>query len=277
MVVRALFRPGAERQFAAAIRAITGTAPGQLSLYHLALTHTSYVRPENAGTGGSPNGGANGGTNGGASGGANSGANGSSNGAREPAGARPLDTNERLEFLGDAVLGSVVAEYLFRKFPYEAEGFLTELRARIVNRESLNTLAVRVGIDKLIKADRAQTGRHRSLNGNALEALIGAVYLDRGYQPTRAFILDRLIKTFVDVTTLSTTTANFKSKLIEWGQAQGRPIRFELASQQRQGGTTEFRTDVYFEDKLIASGAGLSRKASEQAAAENSLKELGVS
>lgn len=248
MVVRALFRLGAERQFAAAIRALTGTAPRQLPLYHLALTHTSYVRPEN-GAGSAP---------------------------KATDRVRPPDTNERLEFLGDAVLGSVVAEYLFKKFPYEAEGFLTEVRARIVNRESLNTLAVRLGVDKLIKADRAQTGRHRSLNGNALEALIGAIYLDHGYRETRAFILDKLIKPFVDVTTLSTTTANFKSKLIEWGQGQGRPIRFELASQQRQGGTTEFRSDVYLDDKLIASGAGLSRKASEQAAAEKSLKELGV-
>ncbi|MBC7447448.1 MAG: ribonuclease III [Hymenobacteraceae bacterium] len=251
MVVRALFRLGAERKFAASIRAITGAAPRQLPLYHLALTHTSFVRGAD---------------------------NGNGNGKPDPAAerARLTDTNERLEFLGDAVLGSVVAEYLFRKFPYEAEGFLTELRARIVNRESLNTLAVRVGIDKLIKADRSQTGRHRSLNGNALEALVGAIYLDHGYRQTRAFILDKLIKPFVDIPALTTTTANFKSKLIEWGQAQGRPIRFELVSQQRQGGTTEFRTDVYFEDKLIASGAGLSRKASEQAAAEKSLKELGV-
>jgi ribonuclease III len=252
LVVRSLFRSLSERRFAAAIRAITGTAPRQLALYHLALTHTSFVRE--AGANGRP------------------GASAPNTADR----ARLTDTNERLEFLGDAVLGSVVAEYLFRKFPYEAEGFLTELRARIVNRESLNTLAVRLGVDKLIKADRAQTGRHRSLNGNALEALVGAVYLDRGYRPTRTFILDKLIKPFVDVNTLSTTTVNFKSKLIEWGQAQGRVIRFELVSQQRQGGTTEFRSDVYLDDKLIASGAGLSRKASEQAAAEKSLSALGV-
>ena len=265
-MVRSLFRSADERRFAAAIRSITGTPARQLPLYHLALTHTSFVR------GGAENGPGDG------SGNAGNRNNGRSTPKADPSPdrGRLTDTNERLEFLGDAVLGSVVAEYLFTKFPYEAEGFLTEMRARIVNRESLNTLAVRVGIDKLIKADRAQTGRHRSLNGNALEALVGAVYLDRGYQPTRAFILDKLIKPFVDVTALSTTTANFKSKLIEWGQAQGRPIRFELASQQRQGGTTEFRTDVYLGEQLIASGAGLSRKASEQAAAEKSLKELGI-
>ena len=258
LVVRSLFRSTTERRVAAAIRAITGAAPRQLPLYHLALTHTSFVR------GGAENGTGNG--------------NGSTSPKADPAPdrARLTDTNERLEFLGDAVLGSVVAEYLFTKFPYEAEGFLTEMRARIVNRESLNTLAVRLGLDKLIKADRAQTGRHRSLNGNALEALVGAVYLDRGYHPTRGFILDKLIKPFVDVTVLSTTTANFKSKLIEWGQAQGRPVRFDLVSQQRQGGTTEFRTDVYCADQLIASGAGLSRKSSEQAAAEKSLAALGV-
>lgn len=250
MVVRALFRFGDERRFARSIQAIIGTTPRQLALYHLALTHTSYVRASAAGTPPATNG-------------------------RVPDRGRH-ETNERLEFLGDAVLGSVVAEYLFKKFPYEAEGFLTELRARIVNRESLNNFAVRLGVDQLIKADRTQTGRHRSLNGNALEALVGAIYLDRGYRPTRAFILDKLIKPFVDVTALSTTTVNFKSKLIEWAQGQARAIRFELASQQRQGGTTEFRSDVYLDDQLIASGAGLSRKASEQAAAEKSLKELKV-
>ena len=257
VVVRSLFRSMDERRFAASISAITGTAPRQLSLYHLALTHTSYLRDTTPGNG-----------NG----------NGNGNGKPDPAAerARLTESNERLEFLGDAVLGSVVAEYLFKKFPYEAEGFLTELRARIVNRESLNTLAVRLGVDKLIKVDRSQTGRHRSLNGNALEALVGAIYLDRGYRPTRTFILDKLIKPYVDVTALSTTTANFKSKLIEWGQAQGRAIRFELVSQQRQGGTTEFRSDVYLDDQLVASGAGLSRKASEQAAAEKSLAALGV-
>ncbi len=262
-MVRSIFRSLTERRFAAAIGSITGTVPRQLALYHLALTHTSYVR---------------GATDNGTVAGASASPNGTSSPAPKgtPERTRLSDTNERLEFLGDAVLGSVVAEYLFRKFPYEAEGFLTELRARIVNRESLNTLAVRVGLDKLIKADRSQTGRHRSLNGNALEALVGAVYLDRGYRPTRAFILDKLIKPFVDINSLATTTANFKSKLIEWGQAQGRSIRFELASQQRQGGTTEFRTDVYYDDKLVASGAGLSRKASEQAAAEKSLTALGV-
>ncbi len=247
VVLRSLLRSSDDRRFASDIRAITGASPRVLSLYHLALTHTSYVRPNANGAPGKPG---------------------------PP--LRTHETNERLEFLGDAVLGSVVAEYLFKKFPYEAEGFLTELRARIVNRESLNMLAVRLGVDKLVKADRSQTGRHRSLNGNALEALVGAVYLDRGYRPTRLFILDKIIKPFVDVTALSTTTANFKSKLIEWGQAQGRVIRFDLVSQQRQGGTTEFRSDVYLDDQLIASGSGLSRKASEQAAAEKSLQALGV-
>ncbi len=246
-MLSALFRSSAERAFARALTRITGAAPRQLHLYHLALTHTSFVRQ-------------------------------SGTGAPLPGtvAGRSVDTNERLEFLGDAVLGAVVAEYLFRKFPYEAEGFLTEMRSRIVNRESLNLLAVRVGIDKLIKADRSQMGRNRSLNGNALEALVGAVYLDQGYRPTRAFILEKLIKPYIDVATLASTTANFKSKLIEWAQAQGRAIRFELRSQERSGGATEFRSEVFIEEKLVAAGAGLSRKASEQAAAEKSLKEMGV-
>ena len=237
-----------DRAFARAIRTITGAAPGNLGLYHLAVTHTSYVRQQQA-------------------------AEVIATASKRRGGA---ETNERLEFLGDAVLGSVVAEYLFRKFPYEDEGFLTELRSRIVNRESLNSIALKLGVDKLIKADRSQTGRHRSINGNALEALVGAVYLDLGYRPTRSFILDKLIQRFVDVKALATTTINFKSKLIEWAQAQGKAIRFELVSQERTGAATEFRSEVYLDEKLVGAGAGLSRKSSEQAAAEKSLLALGV-
>ncbi|TGE17600.1 ribonuclease III [Hymenobacter elongatus] len=231
---------GQDRAFRQAIATVIGRTPDNVRLYHLAFTHSSVVRQQG-------------------------------DSARH-------QSNERLEFLGDAVLGAVVAEYLFRKFPYEQEGFLTELRSRIVNRESLNVLALKIGLDQLVQLDPAQgrAARSRSVNGNALEALVGAVYLDQGYKAARKFVLARLIKPFVDVKSLIETTANFKSKLIEWAQRQGKTIRYDMSGQPRTGGVMEFSATVLLDDEPVATGMGLSKKQAEQLAAERALTALGV-
>lgn len=231
---------GQDRAFRQAIATVIGRTPDNVRLYHLAFTHSSVVRQQG-------------------------------DTARH-------QSNERLEFLGDAVLGAVVAEYLFRKFPYEQEGFLTELRSRIVNRESLNGLALKIGLDKLVQLDPAQgrAARSRSVNGNALEALVGAIYLDQGYKAARKFVLTRLIKPFIDVKSLIETTANFKSKLIEWAQRQGKTIRYDLTGQPRAGGVMEFSATVMLDDEPVATGMGLSKKQAEQLAAERALAALGV-
>ncbi|GAA4015749.1 hypothetical protein GCM10022408_31410 [Hymenobacter fastidiosus] len=231
---------GHDRAFRQAIATVTGRTPDNVRLYHLAFTHSSIVRQQ------------------------------TDMGRHQ--------SNERLEFLGDAVLGAVVAEYLFRKFPYEQEGFLTELRSRIVNRESLNALALKIGLDKLVQLDPAQgrAARSRSVNGNALEALVGAVYLDQGYKAARKFVLGRLIKSFVDVKSLTETTTNFKSKLIEWAQRNGKAIRYDLNGEARPGGVMEFTASVVLDDEVVATGMGLSKKQAEQLAAERALTALGV-
>ncbi|MDX5421699.1 MAG: ribonuclease III [Hymenobacteraceae bacterium] len=222
-----------------ALAGIIGSTPDNLRLYKLALTHTSFARQTSAGK---------------------------------------HETNERLEFLGDAVLGAVVAEHLFKKFPYEDEGFLTEIRSRIVNRESLNHIALKIGLNLLVKVDASGHGmRHKSVNGNALEALVGAVYLDKGYDMTRRFILSKLLKPHVDLHNLVNTTANFKSKLIEWAQSQNLDIRFEIVKRKQQGNTTEFTSEVYIDDKPIAVGVGLSKKKADQAAAEKGIAFLKLS
>lgn len=231
---------GSDKAFRKAVSTVTGQAPGNARLYRLAFTHASAVRalPEK----------------------------------------NRQQTNERLEFLGDAILGAVVAEYLFQKYPYEQEGFLTEVRSRIVNRESLNGIALKLGLDKLVQLDAAngRGARSRSVNGNALEALVGAVYLDLGYKAARKFILTRLVKGFVDVHTLTTTTANFKSKLVEWAQRQGKNLRYDLSGEARPGGTMEFTATVLLDDEVVATGMGLSKKQAEQLAAERALAALGV-
>ncbi|SDX89019.1 ribonuclease III [Hymenobacter psychrophilus] len=231
---------GRDRAFRQAITTITGHAPGNVQLYRLAFTHSSVVRQQGEQ-------------------------------ARH-------QSNERLEFLGDAVLGTAVAEYLFRKFPYEQEGFLTEMRSRIVNRESLNGIALKIGLDKLVQLDAAQgrAARSRSVNGNALEALVGAVYLDHGYKAARKFVLARLLKPFVDVKAMTQTTTNFKSKLIEWAQRSGKNMRYELTGEARPGGVMEFSAVVVIDDEEIATGMGLSKKQAEQLAAERALAALGV-
>ncbi|MCC9136216.1 ribonuclease III [Pontibacter silvestris] len=228
-----------DKDLVRAIAGIIGYTPDNIRLYKLALTHTSFVRQ---------------------------------------AAVSKHETNERLEFLGDAILGSVVAEHLFNKFPYEDEGFLTEIRSRIVNRESLNQIALKIGLNLLVKVDTSNQGmRHKSVNGNALEALVGAVYLDKGYNDTRRFILNKLVKPHVDLHKLVNTTSNFKSKLIEWAQSQNLDIRFEIVKRRQQGNTTEFTSEVYIDDKPIAIGVGLSKKKAEQAAAEKSLEFLKIS
>ena len=230
-----------DKQFRQAVMTVTGHEPGNLKLYQLAFTHSSAVRAQ----------------------------------GQPPA---RHQSNERLEFLGDAILGAVVAEYLFRKFPYEQEGFLTETRSRIVNRESLNAMALKLGLDKLMQLDAAQArvARSRSVNGNALEALVGAVYLDLGYKAARRFVLNRLVKSFVDVHSLTTTTSNFKSKLVEWAQRQGKVLRYDISGEARPGGVMEFTATVLLDEEIVATGMGLSKKQAEQLAAERALTALGV-
>ena len=230
---------GQDKAFRQAIATVTGRTPQNVRLYHLAFTHSSVVKQATAGR---------------------------------------HQSNERLEFLGDAVLGTVVAEYLFRKFPYEQEGFLTEMRSRIVNRESLNSLALKLGLDKLVQLDAGQgrAARSRSVNGNALEALVGAIYLDQGYKAARKFVLSRLVKPFVDVKSLTETTTNFKSKLIEWAQRNGKAIRYDLTGEPRPGGVMEFSATVLLDGEAVATGMGLSKKQAEQLAAERALTTLGV-
>jgi ribonuclease-3 len=123
--------------------------------------------------------------------------------------------NERLEFLGDAMLGAIVGEFLFRKYPNQDEGFLTEIRSRIVRRESLNAIATRMGIEKIVQYNKYDRGLSRShIFGNALEALIGAIYLDRGYELTRKFVLNELIKNYIDLDTIEKTDTNYKNQLL---------------------------------------------------------------
>ena len=183
--------------------------------------------------------------------------------------------NERLEYLGDAVLGSIVAEYLYKKYPMKGEGFLTEMRSKIVSRKSLGSLARKIGLPELVEHQRGQQGAFKSLGGDAFEALIGAVYLEKGFRFTRHLIIDKLLCTYLDIDTLANTDWNYKGKLIDWGQKNHRKISFEVVrSRMVEGGRKEYECRVNIDGQPQQSAIGYTIKSAEQLAAEKTYKAL---
>jgi ribonuclease-3 len=186
--------------------------------------------------------------------------------------------NERLEFLGDAMLGAIVGEFLFRKYPNQDEGFLTEIRSRIVRRESLNAIATRMGIEKIVQYNKYDRGLSRShIFGNALEALIGAIYLDRGYELTRHFVLNELIKNYIDLDTIEKTDTNYKNQLLTWAQKNMVSITFEELDVQQEGIKRMFTIGIKMDETIIATGTGYNKKDAGQVAAQNAMQHLGIS
>lgn len=188
------------------------------------------------------------------------------------------NSNERLEFLGDAVLGSVVAEVLFKMYPYEDEGFLTELRSKIVSRINLNQLGYKLGFEQLVEFDKRviNTNRQSSLLGDAFEALIGAVYLDKGYNFTKDFLINRIIKSHIDIHKLENTETNFKSKLIEWCQRHSKDVSFELTTNQTGESSKLFTVQANIDGEVLGSGKEFNKKTAEKLAAEKACEALGI-
>ncbi|MDB5143692.1 MAG: rnc [Mucilaginibacter sp.] len=216
-----------------------GFVPGNLSLYKLAFRHKSVAQNVKKGV---------------------------------------KNSNERLEFLGDAVLGSVVAEVLFKLYPYEDEGFLTELRSKIVNRVNLNQLARQLGFEQLIQYDNrmVNSARQGSLLGDAFEALIGAIYLDKGYDFTRSFLVNHIIKSHIDIHRLEQTETNFKSKLIEWCQRHGKDITFELIGNQDGESNKLFTVQASIDGEIMGQGKEFNKKNAEKLAAEKACEALAI-
>jgi len=187
----------------------------------------------------------------------------------------PAHNNERLEFLGDAILGAIVAEYLFKKYPYQAEGYLTEMRSRIVRRETLNNVALRMGLNKMVQYNRHDRGLSRShIFGNALEALIGAVYLDQGFAPTRRFILRQIIRPYIDIDLFESTDTNYKNQLLSWAQRKSLPLSFDLISEKSENSRKIFTVGIVLNGELIAQGTGYNKKEAGQVAAQKALEKL---
>ena len=179
--------------------------------------------------------------------------------------------NERLEFLGDAILGSVVADFVFREFPDENEGFLTQTRSKIVSRKTLNIIAIKINLNTVLKH---QVSSNRSIFGNALEALIGAIYLDKGYQFTSNYIEDKLIRPHLDIHQMAKEVSSHKGKLLEWGQAQKKQVVFKLVSSRGKDHEKSYEVMVMIGQKKYADAVGTSIKRAEELAAKRALKEL---
>ena len=184
-----------------------------------------------------------------------------------------LLNNERLEFLGDAILDAVVADIVYKKFDGKKEGFLTNTRSKIVQRDTLNRVAVKIGLDKLIKYTTRQSSHNSYMCGNAFEALVGAIYLDKGYQACMDFMEKRIIEKYLNLDKVSRKEVNFKSKLIEWSQKNKFEIEFILKAQSVDDDQNPtFETQVNVENIPGGIGSGYSKKESQQEAAHETLQ-----
>lgn len=186
----------------------------------------------------------------------------------------PLN-NERLEFLGDAILDAIVGDIVYKHFEGRREGFLTNTRSKIVQRETLNKLAVKIGLDKLVKYSTRSSSHNSYMYGNAFEAFIGAIYLDQGYECCKQFMEERIFKNYIDLERMSRKEVNFKSKLIEWSQKNKVEVSFELIEQfLDEDSNPMFRTEIRIEGISAEMGTGYSKKESQQNAAQASLKKI---
>jgi len=183
--------------------------------------------------------------------------------------------NERLEYLGDSVIDVVLADYLFKKFPYENEGFLTQLRSKVVNRKQLSELACNMGLDKLIQIHGKRRSVYSNIYGNAFEALVGAIYLDRGFSKAKKFIIKEVLGNYIDICQLKNTETNPKSKLLEWVQKNSGTIHYHtIANPEKE---SSFLSRVILNDKEYEKAIGHTKKEAEQNASFIVLKELAIS
>lgn len=216
---------------------ILGFVPGSLKPYKLAFTHSSSM------TGG----------------------------------GRKLVCNERLEFLGDAVLSSVTADFLYSNFRKEREGFLSKSRSNLVCRERLNRLALEIGIDKLVKECGTSNQHNSYIYGNALEALIGAVYIDKGYDCCRSFLLERVFTRLDNIDSVVRSDKNYKSRLLEWAQKNRHEVVFELVSEVVRRDGVFFVSQVLVDGEPCGRGEGFSKRESQQNAAQEAVNRFLLS
>jgi ribonuclease III len=187
------------------------------------------------------------------------------------------DNNERLEFLGDAILGAIVSDYLYKKYPKQDEGFLTEMRSKIVNRQSLNAIAVKIGLKEFLKYNKQDNFlRSSQIFGNALEALIGAIYIDKGFLTTKKFVCEKMLSIYIDIDELEGEESNLKNKLIGWANRGKKKIEFILLNEKFDGKKRTFCIGVHIDDQLICKAEANNKKEASKRAAKAALEQLEI-
>ncbi len=186
-----------------------------------------------------------------------------------------FQNNERLEFLGDAVLGTIVAEYLFHKYPNGDEGFLTKMRSKIVKRNSLNKIGDKMGLD-IILAEYNNTRLSRSMLGNAVEALVGAIYIELGYDKTKKFVISKILRKYLDIHELESYDDNYKSQLLEWSQKNGKNVVYKVIAKYKFDKRDRFKVAVLVDNQKIATADDYNKKSAEQTASERALINIGI-
>lgn len=224
-----------DKQFARRLRGILGFTPANLSIFKLAFSHKSSNSDK----------------------------------------AYAMQNNERLEYLGDAVLGTIVAEYLFKKYPNSDEGFLTKMRSKIVKRKSLNKIGDKMGLDVLL-SEYNSTRLSRSMLGNAIEALVGAIYLECGYRRTMSFVVKKMLRNYVNVHDLERFDDNYKSQLLEWCQKNGQTVSYKLLARYKFEKRDRFKVAVMVDGEKIATADDFNKKSAEQMASERAMVALGI-
>lgn len=224
-----------ERTLARKLRSILGFTPTRLSVYRLAFYHKSMNGEEDSYS----------------------------------------QNNERLEFLGDAILSTIVAEYLFKKYPYQNEGFLTKMRSKIVKRKTLNEIAEKMGLD-MILTDYSQGRLSLSMLGNALEALVGAIYIDLGYEKTRNYVINHILRKFLDIHQLEHVDENYKSQLLEWCQKNGKGVDYKVISKFKHNKRDRFKIGVFVDGDEITTAEDYNKKSAEQLASALAIQKLQI-
>jgi len=187
------------------------------------------------------------------------------------------ENNERLEYLGDAILSALVADYLFKRYPYKEEGFLTEMRSKMVNRQQLNDIAVKMGLKKVTVYNKSDASLKTSqIFGNTLEALVGAIYLDKGYKKTTRWVNERIIMPHMFIEDLEILEINHKNKLYGWANKNGKNLEFETINEQMENGRRLFTIGAVINGKVVAEGKAFNKKDASQIAAQLAVEKMGI-
>jgi len=222
-----------EKEFARRVRSLVGFTPAYMNVFKLAFFHKSTSN----------------------------------------AGDYAISNNERLEFLGDSVLSTIVAEYLFKKYPDSDEGFLTKMRSKIVKRNSLDEIADRMNLDTLLN-DYNQTRLSKSMLGNALEALVGAVYIEVGYNQTKHYVISRILRRYLDIEMLERFDDNYKSQLLEWCQKNGYTIEYRVVNKYKSEKRDKFKVSVFVNNRRMGTADDFNKKSAEQLASERAIQSM---